>query len=414
MIPVSITNCGPLGKTSLELPDHGIVLILGPNLSGKSLLINSIASYYLASAIVNVNNKFFGGALMDRLLDPEWSELFGECLDPLEYLSSEIPYEDVSDYEVKLDEIISRGLNITLRQYLASTITTTELCLSRGIDPWVQDRQAFINIELGLDTKYLIRISMPPLDPKKWGSQILIRQAYVIPKDNPEYLGLVINSPLTFINKYYAQHEIEKHNPRSYSLSAILTSIIKHKYKFEKKSKFKELISLAWKEISGVEPKKFEILEEENQYVIVINNHKYPWNMTSYGIMNLLAQELLIDILPWFKLIEVKPLIAIEEPEVSLDPYTVYLLACKYCELVKEYDALLLISTHSEILVKGLEDALREEKIKPNHVRVYETMKGEKSLFTLKKCEVSDKGIAASRLIRIAEKIIIRSQKILR
>ena len=43
-----MNTCGPIRNSVLELPERGLVVVIGPNLSGKSLLVSSLGGVFAA------------------------------------------------------------------------------------------------------------------------------------------------------------------------------------------------------------------------------------------------------------------------------------------------------------------------------------------------------------------------------
>ena len=140
--------------------------------------------------------------------------------------------------------------------------------------------------------------------------------------------------------------------------------------------------------------------------MIKLNDVIIPQDLiTSPGIANLIFQQYAFEgIETLCKILDIPVVVSIDTPEAGLETYTIYNLAKVYAEIVSKFNLSLVIVTHSEVLVKGLEDLATKKEV--NH-KVYETVgTGQPFIFTINECPVTDEGIMNIRFIKIAKKLI--------
>ena len=390
------------------LPERGIVIVMGPNMSGKSLLVASLGA--AATAYLLTSDGRTIGTLAERLIDEVWSESYTGVVDPLEYLSSipEIEYRDPKELLRRLDEIIAKGGALNTKSYLRRAILAAELCLSRGVAPWGERRYRPFTVKISLkgpegELRGYIVASLPGPDVKVQGTSALSSSVDLM---LPEGLwGLNVGVPDKFLRMCYAS---EEKSPAASFIKALM-NVIDYSPPSRAYDKLLDLLLVSWKEISGYEVDRDDVVISKRGVEgpwISIGGVSFPWKYTSEGVMNLLAHWLILKILPLFKEEGRRPLIAFEEPESHLDPYAAYLLPQFYAELIKYSNAIIILSTHSEMLVKGLEDAVAKNVLSPEEVKVYET-RGKYPSFTLVECRVREEGyVEESRLTKIAERLI--------
>jgi len=403
---IEIYTCGPLGKTEeLKLPEKGSVAIIGPDLSGKSLIEGAISSAAFANTIIK-DGKLFIGRLAERLVDDEWDDLYS-LIDPMEYLSAEVEYREPEEYLKIIDETIRRNSDnlIGAKEYLTRMAFVTDLCMSRGIKCWTEKNAKLtpIKVELRLGYRY-IKASLPAPNPKITGIKN-ITSLIVVEELPGDIVGINIGSPNEFLKKLLSPH--------GGSPSSTLAKILLKKYRIDPSpdvlNALLEVLLNSWKEISHYEVGEGELnfIEQKGEPGIKVRDKIFPWWMTSDGVINLLAHWYISRLLPILSE-EGKVIIGLEEPEAHLDPYVAYKLPEIYARLAKRYRAVFIFSTHSEMLVKGIENAVRRGALGKEEAIIYETVYSkEQGAFTLKECPISEEGIIeGSRFTEIAWRMI--------
>jgi len=418
---VSISECGPLRDSRLVLPEFGVVLVIGPNLSGKSMLASSLGALAVAGVLTGESGVL--GSLEDRLLGEEglWADLYRieggvrderevNLLDPLDYLSALPELGSLS----KLDEYIRAQSNQVLdgaREYLAITVFATEFCLARALNPWRREPgKPTLRMSI-MSTLFGISAELPTDDPAHAGPQALkavslwgAEQVYGLNLSNPvsfveRYVGLLTPTPSALLAKVVSRNLRPQVDPELYL-------------------ELKEVLAKAWKEVSEAEVKvdDFDFAHTpEGEPALLLSGMKqpFPWNYTSSGIVNLIGHWLALGVLSVLRYGREGRmiLVSVEEPEAHLDPYAAYLLPRLYAKAAKKLGATFVVATHSEAFVKGVEDAVEEGLLKAESVKVYETVGGEK-LFKLKELTVREDGaIEGSRFTRIAKLLLQRKLK---
>ena len=422
MLKVYVNTCGPIRDSILELPERGLVVIIGPNLSGKSLLVSSLGGVFAAVMLTDDGRAF--KSLGERLAgDEAWRSLYEldvdgrNVLDPQSYLTMDVEYESPSDYVKVLSEVIHKNTEYSigsLKDYLARTILAAEICLARGVKPWLKEappkRPFSVDLKIeGGGTTSFVSTKLPAGDPEREGYRELVKSVSLIPLPSLGVWGLNISRPNIFVEMY--------HERRVPTPSSRFVRVLRENYSYTPDyalfSSIKGLVSKAWSEISGMEldsEKDVDIFEKRGEGLkLKVFGDEYPWSLTSDGVVNLMALWLVAGIMPFFRHEGKRPLLSVEEPESHLDPYSAYLLPRVYAELVRGFDALILVATHSEAFVKGVEDSISEGLLDPGEVGIYET-RGEKKAFRLHRCEIDESGrIRNSRLTTIARKILLKT-----
>ncbi|RSN72533.1 MAG: hypothetical protein DSO07_08215 [Thermoproteota archaeon] len=407
MMELEIRACGPLTGSKLTLPEQGLVLLIGPNLSGKSLLSVSLGSLGIAESLVSEWRLL--DSLENRLLGAEglWSSLYQveidgqNILDPLDLL--EQPISSLSE----LDDSIRKSSGYVLsgvQDYLRRTVFAVELCQSRGVNPWMKviEKPPFY---INMTGPFSLDVKLPTRHPAEVGYGSF-KEIY-ISKTNIK--GLNISNPNEFLQNYD-----NKRTP-----SSIFIRLVKKNLGLSPDpvllDKLKKAVLRSWRELSSeiIELEDIEFMDHSVYGPSVTLKGKeeskfLPWKFTSSGMINIIAHWLILHVLPIFKLEDKKPLLSVEEPEAHLDPYTTYLLAELYAEIVRQYRAVFVIATHSEAFVLGVEEVLRKGVLKPEEVKVYETV-GSEIGFKLEERKVSEEGfIEESRFTKMAWKIFRR------
>ncbi|MEM1520743.1 MAG: hypothetical protein QXV05_04130 [Candidatus Korarchaeum sp.] len=400
---INIGVCGPIRESKLVLPERGIVAIVGPNLSGKSLLEETLSSAAVAMALTSDGSVI--GRLAERMLNNEgWYKAYsGDHVDPLEYLTMEMEYRDEEDYLSKLNKLShEKGKFLGIKDYLMRTLFASDLCLSRDLQPWGDELAGRLRIEMEFDSGY-IRASLPGKDPKRIGSSAIIDSVTLSLPSQP--WGINVSSPNEFLRGYVTGEGALR---PSILFAKVVTNSLRYEVEPSVLKELTGLLLISWKEISRFEvsEEEFYIVERRGEPCIGIGEAIYPWRISSEGVVNILAHWILARVLPLFKQEKKGALVGLEEPESHLDPYAAYLLPKFYAELVKKYDTVLVLSTHSEMFVKGLEDLVAEKILKPEQIKVYETY-GEGGSFKLKQCTISEDGyIKDSRFTEIARRLL--------
>lgn len=400
-IAIEIDACGPLRGAELELPERGIVAIIGPNLSGKSLVEAAISSAAFATTVVKDGRLI--DSLAKRLVDEDWGELYS-LIDPMDYLTAEVEYKDPEDHLKTIDEIIRRSSDdlLGVREYLIRTALVTDVCASKGVGCWTGNHLPTpMNIELRVNHK-TIRARIPPPDPGVVGIKEFSSSIWV--EGFTEIVGVNMGSPNEFLKRIVA---------RGKGPSSELARIILEKYQPDlSPDVLREILGAlisSWKEISSydIDENELSFVKWKGEPAIMIGGEIFPWRMTSDGMINLLAHYYIARLLPILGR-EGKVIVGLEEPEAHLDPYVTYKLPEVYGRLARIHGAILIFSTHSETLIKGIEGAMRRGTLGREEVRIYETVYNkERRAFSLKECPISEEGIIeGSRFTEIAWKII--------
>ena len=419
---VSISECGPLRDSRLTLPEFGVVLVIGPNLSGKSMIASSLGALAVAGVLTGESGVL--GSLEDRLLGEEglWADLYrieggardeGEVnlLDPLDYLSALPELGSLS----KLDEDIRAKSNQVLdgvRKYLAITVFATEFCLARALNPWRRE-PGKPTLRMSMSTSlYGISAELPTDDPARAGPQAL--KAVSLWGAEQVY-GLNLSNPVSFVERYAG---LLTPTP-SALLAKVVSRNLKPQVDPELYLELKEVLAKAWEEVSEAKVKvdDFDFAHTpEGEPALLLSGveRPLPWNYTSSGIVNLIGH--------WLALITLSVLkygrrgrmllVSVEEPEAHLDPYAAYLLPRLYAKAAAKLGVAFVVATHSEAFVKGIEDAVGEGLLKAESVKVYEAVGSEK-LFKLKELMVREDGtIEGSRFTRIARLLLQRKLRL--
>jgi energy-coupling factor transporter ATP-binding protein EcfA2 len=418
-VEVTISECGPLRESRLVLPERGIVLVIGPNLSGKSMLASSLGALAVAGTLTG--ETVLLGTLEDRLLGEEglWADLYrieartrerGEVnlLDPLDFLSALPELGSLS----KLDELIrarsDQVLNGT-RDYLARTVFATEFCLARALSPWCREPgKPTLRVSLTSTVLGGIRAELPAEDPARAGAQALsaaslwgVERVY----------GLNLSNPVSFVERYVG---LLTPTP-SALLAKVVTRNLKPQVDPELHLELKGVLARAWAEVSeaemGIGDFDFAHTPQDEPALVLSGVEKMlPWNYTSSGVVGLTGHWLALSALSVLRYGRGDRVLlaSVEEPEAHLDPYAAYLLPRLYAKAAARLGVTFIVATHSEAFVKGVEDAVGEGLLKAESVRVYETVGGGK-LFKLRELSVREDGIVeGSRFTKIAKLLLQR------
>ncbi|MEM4847465.1 MAG: AAA family ATPase [Thermosphaera sp.] len=413
-ITFNITTCGPIKSAKLTLPDWGIVAIIGPSLSGKSMLEAAISSYALASTVVS--DGVLLGTLADRLIRESWGKLFSS-LDRMEYLSSVQEYKGSEDFFRQLEEVIENATDrvLNIKGYLARMAFLHDFCAAKEIEPWGKRVSATLEVDISVDqSRIYVRLPVP--DPKLVGPKVLSDHIELNPALN--VVGLNIGRPTRFLKELYENLKDETHKTvenetrsRCYP-SALLAHSLLNDYRArldpDVYQKFKEILKESWEEISSLSIKNEEIafLETKRGPAVKFGDKIFSWDWTSEGFKNMLAHLLLFELVELLALEGKRIIIGIEEPEAHLDPYVAFRLPALYSLIGERRKVVFLFTTHSEALVKGIEYAVRVGNLKCENVKVYETI-GKEKTFTLEERPVRESGIIeGSRFTKIAWKIL--------
>jgi hypothetical protein len=418
----SVSECGPLRDSKLTLPERGMVLVIGPNLSGKSMLVSSLGSLAVAGTLTGDVGAL--GSLEDRLLGEEglWADLYRieggvrderevNLLDPLDYLSALPELGSLS----KLNEYIRAKSNQVLngvREYLAITVFATEFCLARALNPWRREPgKPTLKISIASTALFGISAELPADDPTRVGPQAL--KAVSLWGAERVY-GLNLSNPVSFVERYA---RLLTPTP-SALLAKVVNRNLKPQADPELHLELKRVLAKAWAEVSeakmGVDDFEFAHTPEGEPALVLSDMEQLlPWNYTSSGIVNLIGHWLALSVLSplryWRRSRAI--LVSVEEPETHLDPYAAYLLPRLYAKAAEKLGAAFVVATHSEAFVKGVEDAVGEGLLKAESVKVYETVGSEK-LFKLRELTVREDGtIEGSRFTRIAKLLLQRKLK---
>ncbi|MEM4430247.1 MAG: hypothetical protein QXM08_03725 [Thermofilaceae archaeon] len=408
-IQVKVVACGPISNAELTLPERGIVAIIGPSLSGKSMLETALSSFALASTIAS--DGVLLGTLAERLRDENWEELFSS-IDPMEYLTAVEEYKGSEDFLQRLDEVVKRATDkLGAREYLAKMAFIYDFCAAKEIDVWGGKAPAALKVELKID-RLSVSASLPAPDPRLVGLKALNELVLLEPASN--IVGINVGRPTRFLRELYGKAKGESSTPPYPSV--LLARVLLKSYHVQVDPDIyrmsKQILLESWKEISS-----YEITEDELTFFrtrqgpeVRVRNRVFPWDFTSEGFINLMAHLIIFEIVEILASEGKKIIVGIEEPEAHLDPYVAYKLPLLYSALSRKRDVVFLFTTHSEALVKGIEQAVRSENLKPDYVKIYETI-GSKSegeaVFTLKECPVAENGlIERSRFTKIAWRIL--------
>lgn len=404
-ITVNITTCGPIKSAELTLPDRGIVAVIGPSLSGKSMLEAAISSYAMASTVVSEGVLL--GTLAERLNRGSWEELFSS-LDRMEYLTAVQEYRSSEDFIRRFDEVVESATDgvMNARGYLARMAFLIDFCAAKEIEPWGRGVPVALEVETFVNQSR-IYAHLPVPDPKLVGLKVLAEHVVLEPASN--ILGLNIGRPTRFLRELYRNSGNETSSPYP---SVLLARALLNDYRMQVQpsvyQKFKEILRESWEEISSlsIEDEELAFLMTKRGPVVRIQNKIFPWEWTSEGFINLLAHLLLFELVELLAIESKKTIIGIEEPEAHLDPYVAYKLPTLYSLICEKRGVIFLFTTHSEALVKGIEGAVRDGYLSPDRVKVYETI-GSEMAYTLKECPVTESGIIEdSRFTRIAWRVL--------
>jgi len=420
---VSIKECGPLRESKLTLPERGIVLVIGPNLSGKSMLVSSLGALAIAGTLTGETGLL--GTLEDRLRGEEglWADLYqleardrlGEgmeeanLLDPLYFLSA-LP--ELGSLE-RLDELIRAKSEQVLdgtRDYLARATFAAEFSLARALNPWRREPgKPVLRVTLESPPLAGVRAELPADNPAQVGARVF---GSVTLWGVERVCGLNLSNPVGFVERY-----VGLLTPTPSALFAkVAIRNLKPQMDPELYSELRRVLVESWKEISEaqIEAGDVDFLHtphDEPALMLMDLKKPLPWNYTSGGALNLIGHWLAFCALSVFKYEKEGKalLVSVEEPEAHLDPYAAYLLPRFYARAVKRLGITLVVATHSEAFVKGVEDAVDEGLLKADCVKAYETV-GSERLFKLRELTVREDGtIEGSRFTKIA-KLLLRKK----
>ncbi len=396
MAAVKVNACGPIRDAELELPERGIVVLIGPNLSGKSLLEGALSSAALASTVV-ADWKLLGPPLAERLAGGEWAELYA-ALDPLGYLSAAA---GAADRLAKLEELVRSGSggSAGAREYLASMAFAADLSARCSPPPQLPKMLSRVRVDIAVDGSS-VRAELP-LDPRGAGPGDALQRVRVEPLEG--VVGLNVGAPRDFL-RWVAGGPVG--GPSSL-LARILLRRFHHDVEPGAYNALRGALLGSWRELSSYEA-ELAFIEREGEPAVVVGESVIPWWQLSSGLANLAAHWLLCRLVALLSLERKRVLVGLEEPEAHLDPYVVHELPRLYGVLARRHNVTFVVTTHSEALLAGIENAVASGALRADEVRVYETV-GREGAFTLRRCTVSEGGvIEGSRFVEIAWRLLRR------
>jgi len=423
-INVKIRRCGPISppeEISLEIPSKGICLIVGPNMSGKSVLASAITSLLNSIFLVKYTHPLLGGDLASRLFNPSnaVSEIFHykeenseiNLIDPLEIFTLEIPAKDAKEYYRALDAVLRKNSNnlLDLEGYLKRTLFIYELATILGIEPWISKRfdkgvLSSIDIDLSINDKIHLKAKVPPLNPtlETDSYSYLYKTIYIMDTsiNKPLLCGISLGHPLSSYKKLFG-------NGLSFPSLNLIKLFKSYEIPVDTSPRFFNLLYDTYLMSELKDAKILPLFEKMYPSVMIkLNDVIIPQDLiTSPGIANLIFQQYAFEgIETLCKILDIPVVVSIDTPEAGLETYTIYNLAKVYAEIVSKFNLSLVIVTHSEVLVKGLEDLATKKEV---NLKVYETIgTGQPFIFTINECPVTDEGIMNIRFIKIAKKLI--------
>ncbi|RLE80730.1 MAG: hypothetical protein DRJ52_05755, partial [Thermoprotei archaeon] len=372
-----VEKVGPIGDSVFELPDRGIVILYGPNASGKTLLSLCISSYFLSDFLVSCSHKLFGGGFADRILDEVWSRVYRTC-----------DYEDLISSILGLKEAetkVSEGELIQYENAFRRYIFHAEFL--RNI--YMEDK---FYKEEEIDSRKLIQMAVyrAVYYGDKEYREPIVNECIPLTIDNISKLNIfqvseekcvginitdsAINNLLKIIEKGGAIEE-----------NMVIPSImLLYVVRFLKQISFEEsfhviqtlfkVLADSSKVVKGI-PEDLNVMYEGGRAYVKVHGRWISIELLSHGLKRIYALYEVAKVLPWIIEVGYKPILYIEEPESHLESIIVYRLPIFFSELIYRYNSIIIITTHSPEVFYGVEKCLDEGVLRSGDVYVYETVR---------------------------------------
>jgi len=402
-----VEEIGPIKNSVFELPSKGLVILYGPNASGKTLLSLCISSYFLSEFLVSCSHKLFGGSFIDRILNEIWSRIYKAC-----------DYEDLISSILGLEEAETRKIEESIQYENVFRKYAFHAEFLRNI--YIEDK---FYKEEEIDSRKLIKIAIyrAVFYGNKEYREPMINESVPLTIDKVSRLkifqvneekcvginitGRAIDNLFKIIEKGGAIEE-----------NTVLPSImLLYAVRFLKQISFEEsfyvirtlfkILADSSKIVKGI-PEDLNVMYESGRAYVKIHGKWISAELLSRGLKKIYMLYEVAKLLPWITEVEYKPILYIEEPESHLESIIVYKLPIFFAELIYRYDSIIIVTTHSPEVFYGIEKCLDEGILRSSDVYIYETVK-EGDFFRLKRIKVYDNVIEIPRLVKIAKNILL-------
>jgi energy-coupling factor transporter ATP-binding protein EcfA2 len=227
-VEVEVRECGPLRGARIELPERGLVLVMGPNLSGKSLLASSLGALAVAAAL----SRAEGGRQLSPLAG--WLE----------------------------------GWPTWPRGRACEAVFAAELCLAVGIEPWGPALRVALE-----SSDFAVDAVLPAAGPEA----LSVRCGRV--------RGLNLSNPVRF-----AERCCWRLRPTPSSLLAVAAAGGSAPLDREVYSELKGALARPWRELGGVELDLDFLWRGEP--AVAVGGSALPGSCASSGVLNLMGHWL--------------------------------------------------------------------------------------------------------------------------
>ncbi|GEM_PF-3639392 len=422
-VRVSVASCGPVMNSEVEVPVPGVVVFIGPNLTGKSLLGTAIASYLFANCVLQSDDlaEHLGASCPADLALSLISEY-----DPLDLASLEgAPSPDALGRHTLLSEaypaLSPEGRAL---RYLALVAFVAEFseALNLGALSASELREAIfpeergelsVELKLGFNGAESDVTASVPL-PMSRLSECNVR----LRRELGGLIGLKCLNPYTLHRSVLAgggplppSLELVRRIAREYQIAAC-----------DAASKLGEALNklVAYSELTCARGlggelaedlrrvgDKVALIKRRGELALRVGDLTVPQSLFSKGLRSLVSHYLLAHCAIYLaKGVGLTPVVYLDEPEVSLDSIAAFMLLELY-RPVLEVGGSVVVTTHREdLMLQYLQVRLErgDELVNPSTVRVYEFLpEVTESGISVKarSCKVTEDFIEAGKVDRV-------------